>query len=59
MKPFPYHTQSVERLVKEVSFASAQVFSPERRDGFVHARKLVPKVEKNRISRDCSLSLVE
>ena len=40
---------TLERLVKENSAASAQVFGAERRDGCVHARcsarKLVPKVE--------------
>ena len=50
MEKFPCHTQSVERLVKEVSAASAQVFGAERRDGCVYARcsarKLVPKVER-------------
>ena len=50
MKAYPCHTQSVERLVKEVSVASAQVFGAERRDGYVlarcNARKLVPKVDR-------------
>ena len=47
MKPFPCHTQSVERSVKEVSIASSRVFGIEKRNGYVHARcearKLVPK----------------
>ena len=50
MKPFPSHTQSVERLVKEVSAASAKVCGVERVDGYVlarcGARKLVPKADK-------------
>ena len=38
MKAFPAHTQSVERMVKEVSAASSNVFGLERRNGYVHAR---------------------
>ena len=50
MKPFPCHTQSVERFVKEVSVASSCVFGIEKRNGYVHARcearKLVPKFQR-------------
>lgn len=50
MKPFPCHTQAVERMVKEVSCASANVFGAERRDGYVRARlqarKIIPKPSK-------------
>ena len=50
MKPFPGHTQSVERLVKEVSAASLKVFGTKEVDGYVkarcEARKLVPKGER-------------
>ena len=59
MKAFPCHTQSVERMVKEVSAASANVFGLERRNGYVearlHARKVLPKVT----TRADFLSLLE
>jgi hypothetical protein len=35
---YPVHTQSVERCVKEVTEASAAVFGPMRRDGYIRAR---------------------
>ena len=47
MKAFPCHTQSVERLVKEVSAASLRVCGEGERNGYVHARcearQLVPR----------------
>ena len=50
MPPFPGHTQSVERMVKEVSAASLKVFGTKEVDGYVkarcEARKLVPKAER-------------
>ena len=50
MNLLPSHSQSVERMVKEVSAASANVFGAERRDGYVHARinarKLIPRGAK-------------
>ena len=49
MKAFPCHTQSVERMVKEVSAASCHVFGAKKRDGFVRGRcfgrKVVPKAD--------------
>ena len=48
----PCHTQSCERAVKEVTIASAQVFGPDRRDGYIRAklksRKLFPKNESKK-----------
>ena len=45
----PCHTQSCERAVKEVTIASAHVFGPHRRDGYIRAtlfsRKLFAKNE--------------
>ena len=50
MPPYPSHTQSVERLVKEVSAASLKVIGDGEIDGYVkarcEARHLVPKAEK-------------
>ena len=50
MPPFPGHTQSVERLVKEVSAASLKVFGTKEVDGYVkarcEARQLVPKADR-------------
>ena len=34
MNHIPYHTQAVERIVKEVSTTSANVFGAERRHGY-------------------------
>ena len=34
---FPVHGQAIERCVKEVTRASATVFGPESRDGFIKA----------------------
>ena len=42
----PCHGQAIERVVKQVTKASAAVYGEERRDGFIRAsaaqRKLVP-----------------
>ena len=35
---FPCHTQSVERMIKEVTIASMKVYGPEARDGFIMSR---------------------
>ena len=35
---FSVHTQSVERVVQEVSKASSEVYGHTRRDGYVRAR---------------------
>ena len=43
---FPVHGQSIERVVKEVTRASQQVYGAEKRDGFIRAalahRELLP-----------------
>ena len=50
MKVFPCHTQSVERLVKEVSAASSRGCGVGERNGYVHARcearQLVPRSDR-------------
>ena len=38
LPPFPSHTQSVERLVREVTDACGLISGHERRDGFIRAR---------------------
>lgn len=40
---FPCHTQTVERMVREVTKASASVCGMKRRDGFIRARLLSRK----------------
>ena len=43
---FPYHGQCIERIVKQVTRAAAEVHGEEKRDGFIRTsaaqRKLVP-----------------
>ena len=50
--PFPCHTQSVERLVKQTSRASAAVAGYSSRDGFLRAsavsREMLPKFESKK-----------
>ena len=45
---WPVHALAIERVVKEVTKASAKVFGAERRDGYVRAvvshREMVPVV---------------
>ena len=47
VEPLPCHTQSIERVIREVSIASENVYGFEKRDGYIRAkiesRKLVPE----------------
>ena len=47
VQPLPCHTQSIERIIREVSVASENVYGFEKRDGYIKAkmesRKLVPE----------------
>ena len=50
---WPSHTQSVERLVKRVTEASAHVFSHERRDGFIRSQEASSELmPRNRSKQD-------
>ena len=53
MENIPCHTQSVERMVKEVSAASSQVYGLLRRDAFVHATIQARKVAPNARDKAC------
>ena len=50
--PFPCHTQSVERLLKQVTRASAAVAGHNSRDGFIRvsakSREKLPKFESKK-----------
>lgn len=51
-KNYPCHSQSVERMVKVVSDASAAVYGEQRRDGFIRqrvkSRKLMSKINSKK-----------
>ena len=50
---WPSHTQSVERLVKRVTEASAHVFSHERREGFIRSQEASSELmPRNRSKQD-------
>ena len=58
LPPFPSHTQSVERLVREVTDACGLISGHERRDGFIRARMASrKKAPKSETKRDFALLL--
>ena len=58
LPPFPSHTQSVERLVREVTDACGLISGHDRRDGFIRARMASrKKAPKSEIKRDFALLL--
>ena len=47
--PWPCHTQSIERCVKQVTEAAGKVYTQEKREGYIRgqeaSRRLMAKIE--------------
>lgn len=56
---WPSHTQSVERLVKRVTEASAHVYSHERRDGYIRSQEASAGLMSTNRSKQDIVSLVK
>ena len=56
---WPSHTQSVERLVKRVTEASAHVYSHGRRDGYIRSQEASAELMSKNRSKQDMVSLVK